>query len=182
MKKFMLLFILLTSSILFLTACSEKDSSQSNDDNSSLEVITPDFITNNNDDNDSSEVFATIYISDIESDSIVNKKVKVSELSYQAIFEELKNEKIIVSNATINSFDTYENEKNELIGVLNLSKEFYNFNLGSSYESLMLSSIAKTFIENFNLDKFKILIDDEEYESGHILMEKDEYFTKDSTQ
>ena len=45
---------------------------------------------------------------------------------------------------------------------------------------MMLNSIAKTYIENFDLDKFKILVEDEEYESGHILIEKDEYFTKDS--
>lgn len=180
MKKFILLFTISFCFIYLLTGCSDKESplEKENESSSSLEVITPDYITN--DDSESSEVFATIYVSDIESDSIVNKKVKINELTSQAIFEELKNEKIIVSDVSINSFETFENQENELVGVLNLSKEFYNFNLGSGYESLMLNSIAKTYIENFDLDKFKILVDNKEYESGHILMEKDEYFTKDS--
>ncbi|MGL5694707.1 MAG: GerMN domain-containing protein [Peptostreptococcaceae bacterium] len=180
MKKFMLLFASLFCFIILLTACSNKESSLENDKDtaSSLEVITPDYITGDN--NQDSEVLATIYVSDIESDSIVNKKVKINKLTSDAIFTELKNENIIVSNTSINSFETFENQEKELVGVLNLSKEFYNFNLGSGYESLMLNSIAKTYIENFNLDKFKILVDNEEYESGHILIEKDEYFTKDS--
>lgn len=171
---------MILSCMLIFLGCSSDSSKKDivNNDKSNLEVISPDYITSSND--DSSEVFASIYISDIESDSIVNKKVKVNEITSTSIFEELKNENIIVSDTNLNSFNTYKNQDEELIGVLNLSKEFYNSNLGSGFESMMLNSIAKTYMENFNLDKFKILIDDEEYESGHILIQKDEYFTKDS--
>ncbi len=179
MKKIVYSFtIILSCIILFIifTTGKYENINNKNEAKHKTEIITPDYITNNKLD----EVTATIYVSDIESGSIVDKTVKVKELTYEAIFEELKNEKIIVSDTTLNSFTTYENQENELVGVLNLSKEFYNFNLGSGFESMMLDSIAKTYIENFNLDKFKILIDDKEYESGHILFEENDYFTKDS--
>ncbi|SCH02813.1 MULTISPECIES: GerMN domain-containing protein [unclassified Romboutsia] len=186
MKKYTCSFILIFSCMLLFCACSkDKASTETTTTNdstenksSSLEVISPDYITSNNE--DSSEVFANIYVSDIDSDSIVNKKVKVNEISSESILEELKNEDVVTSNTSVKSFSTFEDQEDNLVGVLNLSKEFYNFNLGSGFESMMLNSVAKTYIENFNLDKFKILVDDEEYESGHILMDKDEYFTKDS--
>ena len=179
MKKIVSLFAIIFSCIiLFIVFNNNKYENINNEKESKhkTEIITPDYITNNEKD----EVTATIYVSDVESGSIVDKTVKVKELTYESIFEELKNEKIIVSDTTLNSFTTYTNQENELIGVLNLSKEFYNFNLGSGFESMMLDSIAKTYIENFNLDKFKILIDDKEYESGHILFEENDYFTKGS--
>ena len=44
----------------------------------------------------------------------------------------------------------------------------------------MLNSIAKTYIVNFELDKFKILIEGNEYESGHVSFRENEYFTLDS--
>lgn len=172
------LAIIFSCTIIFIAFGNDTFKDIINKENSKhkVEIITPDYITNNKKD----EISATIYVSDVESGSIVDKTVKVKDLTYESIFEELKNEKIIVSDTTLNSFTTYENSEKELIGVLNLSKEFYNFNLGSGFESMMLDSIAKTYIENFNLDKFKILIDDNEYESGHILFEENDYFTRDS--
>ena len=94
------------------------------------------------------------------------------------LFNELKNNNVITKNTNLISFDTYTKD-NQNIGVINFSKEFYDFNLGSYSELLMLNAIAKTYIVNYNLDKFKILIDGNEYESGHISFNKDEYFTLD---
>ncbi len=192
MKKYIYTFIMILSFMFTLCAYSSiKDTADNSSDtatstettsskgnSNTVEVITPDYITKESE--DSSEVFANIYVSDIDSDSIVNKKVKVNEISSESILEELKNEDVVTSNTSVKSFSTFEDQEDNVVGVLNLSKEFYNFNLGSSFESMMLNSVAKTYIENFNLDKFKILVDDEEYESGHILIDKDEYFTKDS--
>lgn len=178
MKKSIYFLIMLFSCMLLFSACSNTSSNENKDNGNSNEKIssTEDSTDNKNE----SDVVATIYVSDFNSDSIIDKKVKVKEITADTIFEELKNEDIIVSDTTLKDFTTYENQDEKLVGVLNVSKEFYNFNLGSGFESMMLDSIAKTYIENFNLDKFKILVNDEEYESGHILMEKDDYFTKDS--
>lgn len=145
---------------------------------SNLEIITPDYITNG--DKESTETFATIYVYDMDSDSISDKKVKVEKITSNCILEKLKSENIISSKTTVNNFDIFKDDKDEVVGILDLSKEFYDFNLGSGFESMMLDSIAKTYIENFDLDKFKILVNNEEYGSGHISIEKDEYFTKNS--
>ena len=169
---------MLFSCILLVSGCSSTSSDENKDNNNSKGEISSTNDSNNTDED--SNVTATIYVSDFESDSIVNKEVKLKEITANTIFDELKSEDIVVSDATIKDFTTYESQDNKTIGVLNLSKEFYNFNLGAGFESMMLNSIAKTYIENFDLDKFKILVEDEEYESGHILIEKDEYFTKDS--
>lgn len=178
MKKFIYFFMMLFSCILLISGCSNTSHDENKDkDKSKLEISSTD--DSNNTDEDSS-VTATIYVSDFESESIVDKEVKLKEVTANTIFDELKNEDIVVSDANVKDFTKYESPDNKTIGVLNLSEEFYNFNLGAGFESMMLNSIAKTYIENFDLDKFKILVEGEEYESGHILVEKDQYFTKDS--
>lgn len=136
-------------------------------------------LNQNSDSKKDTSIVATIYTSDVESENLINKEVSLKELTAESIFEELKNANVIVKNAKLNSFDTYKDDDDLSVGIANFSSEFYNFNLGSSYESLMLDSIAKTYIENFKLDKFKILVSGEEYESGHILFTKNDFFTKD---
>ena len=103
----------------------------------------------------------------------------LNELTPNSLFDVLKTSEIIPLETKLNSFNTYK-EDGLSIGVVDFSHEFYNFNLGSSGEILMLNSIAKAYMKNFHLDKFKILVDGEEYQSGHILYEKDDYFTLDS--
>ncbi len=39
----------------------------------------------------------------------------------------------------------------------------------------MLNSIANTFIENYELDKLKLLVNGENYESGHIIQGDEDY-------
>lgn len=159
MKKITILSTILLS--LFLVGCSS----------TSKDIET----TNTSD----GKVIATIYTSDFDTESLVDKKVNVNELTANSVFNELKNINVIPKDTKLKSFSTYS-KNNQTIGVIDFSEDFYSFNLGSSGEVLMLNSIAKTYIENFNLDKFKILVDGKEYESGHILFEKDDYFTLDS--
>ena len=125
------------------------------------------------------KVTATIYTSDSQVENLVDKKVNIKEVAADSLFNELKTHNVIPKDTKLNSFDKFI-DNNENIGIVNFSKEFYDFNLGSSGEVLMLNSIAKTYLENLNLDKFKILVDGEEYQSGHILYEKEDYFTLDS--
>lgn len=166
MKRFIFIFFIITTLSISLIGCSSTfDSDQSLSSSNSEKSL------NNN-------ILATIYTSDYSSESITNKEINLNELNANSLFDELKNQNVISKNTVLNSYDSYK-KNNKLIGIIDFSKEFYDFNLGSSGESLMLNSIAKTYIENFKLDKFKILIDGNEYESGHILFEKDDFFTKD---
>ena len=121
---------------------------------------------------------ATIYLPNIEDGCLDSQYLTINKLTPNILFNELKNNNIITKNTNLISFDTYTKD-NQNIGVINFSKEFYDFNLGSYGELLMLNSIAKTYIVNFNLDKFKILIDGNEYESGHVSFRENEYFTLD---
>ncbi|WP_158540617.1 GerMN domain-containing protein [Romboutsia weinsteinii] len=167
MKKFTFILLCFLCLSFFTVGCSDSSNlPQSEEDN------TPKS-------NSENSVVATIYTSDKNAENLVNKEVTLSEITANTIFEELKNVDIIVPDTKLNKFDKYEDADNQTVGIIDFSNEFYNFNLGSSYESIMLDSIAKTYIENFNLDKFKILVNGEEYQSGHILFDDDDYFTKD---
>ena len=122
---------------------------------------------------------AKIYIPNIEDECLTSQDLIINKLTPNVLFNELKNNNVITKNTNLISFDTYTKD-NQNIGVINFSKEFYTFNLGSYGELLMLNSIAKTYIVNFELDKFKILIEGNEYESGHVSFRENEYFTLDS--
>lgn len=68
-------------------------------------------------------------------------------------------------------------EEGERIGILDLSAVPES---GTAGERVILSSIANTFIENFELDKLKLLVNGENYSSGHILHEDDDYLVYES--
>lgn len=181
LKKNIVIFTFIIPFFIFSIGCSKgPNSTKESIPNETKEVSKVSSSSSNKDSTKPNNIIATIYTSDIESENLIDKKVTLKELTAEAIFEELKNCDVITKNTKLNEFKTSKNSKNECIGVINFSKEFYDFNLGSSFEVMMLDSIAKTYIENFNLDKLKILIDGEEYESGHILFEKDDYFMRES--
>jgi len=53
-------------------------------------------------------------------------------------------------------------------------------NAGTSLESMILSSITNTFGNYYQTQKVGITLDGKPYESGHVLMKQDEYFTVDT--
>jgi hypothetical protein len=125
------------------------------------------------------EVIATIYMSDEECLELIDKEVIVDGISADTILTQLKNLNVVSKETKINSFATLSSDDNNTIGIIDFSSDFYDFNLGSGFESMMLDSVARTYIENFNLSKLKILVDGDEYQSGHILFGEDDYFTID---
>lgn len=169
MKKLIFLFFIIATLFISLVGCSS-----TSDANQVIDTTKSENFSKNNEGN----VLATIYTSDSSAENIINKEIALKELSSDSLFNELKNQKVINENTALNNYKSYK-ENGQIIGVIDFSKEFYDSNLGSSGESLMLNSIAKTYIDNFKLDKFKILVNGNEYESGHILFEKDDFFTKD---
>lgn len=176
MKKILLLTLSSTLCLTFMIGCTKSSDSEE------INYITMDsFNENDKEYTDVDEgLTTTIYVSDENALGLIEKKVTVSSISAEDILEQLKTCQSIPSSTQINSFKTYKSDDNLTVGILDFSEDFYEFNLGSGFESMMLNSVAKTYIENFELDKFKILVDGSEYQSGHILFEENDYYTPKS--
>lgn len=91
----------------------------------------------------------------------------VEELTAQSLADKLAEYGILEEGTEVLSFDVAEG-----VGTLNLSQVPVN---GTTGELLILTSIGNTFIENFELDKLKLLVNGENYSSGHIQQTDDEY-------
>lgn len=180
MKNIIGIFTLLSLSIFLTTGCTK-----TNEDNTADGNKEPSYITMDDFDDDAESamseqeegLLATIYVTDIEAQNLIDKKVSVEAVTPEAIFEELKTAEVITKDTKLNSFKTHTSQEDLQVGVLDVSEDFYNFNLGSGYETMMLNSVAKTYIENFELDMLKLLVDGKDYQSGHIAFGEDDFFT-----
>lgn len=84
--------------------------------------------------------------------------------------------KVLSENVNINKIFMDE----EGILVIDFNKELITeMNAGSSYEEMILHSIANTFGQYYEADKIAITIEEKPYESGHILLQKGEYIKPD---
>lgn len=82
--------------------------------------------------------------------------------------------KVLSANAKIKSL--YLNKDNRVY--IDFSKELVTeMNAGSGYESMILQSIVNTFGEYYGVDKVYLTVEGSPYSSGHILMQKGEFFT-----
>ena len=80
--------------------------------------------------------------------------------------------KVFSKNTKINSL--YLGKDNMVY--IDLNKDFVTeMNAGSGYESMILQSIANTFGKYYNSEKVILTIDNNLYESGHIVMTKGQY-------
>lgn len=85
-------------------------------------------------------------------------------------------EAVLSENADILNAELTEDK------ILNLdfNKAFLEeMNAGSSYEEMILHSIANTLGEYYGAEKLSITIEGKAYESGHIFLEEGEYITPD---
>ena len=133
---------------------------------------------------------AFIYVPNSDSTKLVQERVDLESVMEQALVDCLVERGVLEEDTTVNSFDIEGGEKagpgmgvdaaesGERIGTLDLSKIPES---GTAGETMMLNSIANTFIENYELDKLKLLINGENYESGHTVQGDEDYleFTDD---
>ena len=71
-------------------------------------------------------------------------------------------------------------DKTTNAATIDLSSNFISdMNAGSTFENLLLKSIASTVGNYFQTNKVTITIEDRPYESGHFAFEKGEYLTVD---
>lgn len=115
-----------------------------------------------------------VYNYDLDNEKLIENRIDGKKETPEQVFESLQNLGVIPKDAKMNSFDITEADGVET-GVLDVSKEFVNSNLGSSAESLMLDAVAQTFIENFDIEQLQITVDGGDYESGHIVLGKGDY-------
>lgn len=109
----------------------------------------------------------SIYSSNEEATGLNQAMDAVDELSAQAIVDKLIEYGVLEEGTEVLKFDMAEG-----VGTLDLSKVPTS---GTAGESLMLAAIGNTFTENFELDRIKLLVNGENYSSGHIEQGDDDY-------
>ncbi|EGT4598078.1 GerMN domain-containing protein [Clostridioides difficile] len=117
---------------------------------------------------------ATIYSFDVDKTDLIENKVDLSKIDENTLFEELQKLKVVPESAKLNSFTTKDIDGVKT-GILDVSSDFTKSNLGSDAETLMLDSVARTYIKNMNVEQIKITVDGSNYESGHIVLEEGDY-------
>jgi len=94
---------------------------------------------------------------------------------YKAVGTE-KNSNILSANTKINSL--YLNDDGMVY--IDLSKEFVTeMNAGSEFEAMILQSVTNTFGDFYGETRVMLTVDDKTYESGHILLDENEYLKVD---
>ncbi len=101
----------------------------------------------------------------------------ITKIIIENAFKDLTNEKfgkVLSTNAKIKSL--YLNKDNKVY--IDFTKELISeMNAGSGYESMILQSITNTLGQYYGVDKVYLTVEGSEYSSGHILMNKGEFFT-----
>lgn len=117
---------------------------------------------------------ATLYYYDAEADKMKSEAIKAEKIDENLILEKLKSKKMLTSDVEINKID-----KKDKVAIIDFNSAFINRNLGSGVEGSVLKAVTQTFISGLKLDKLKITVDGKNYESGHIMIEDNHYFTKE---
>ncbi len=96
----------------------------------------------------------------------------------KTVFEDSELAKVLSSNATILGYNI-DDEKG--IVTVDFSEQLIKeMNAGSLLESMIIKSIVNTFGDYYQKNKVIITIEGKPYESGHILMKKNEYFNTET--
>lgn len=117
---------------------------------------------------------AIIYSFDVDKTDLIENKVDLSKIDENTLFEELQKLKVVPESAKLNSFTTKDIDGIKT-GILDVNSDFAKPNLGSDAETLMLDSVARTYIKNMNVEQIKLTVDGANYESGHIVLEDGDY-------
>lgn len=160
MKK---ITIILISLMLIFTGCTAKEEIP----NKNIQQVINLYYPNIDDEN--------YYYKTVELNAKTQDEVLPSIVTAYKENDVTGTERVLTENTNINSVKL---EKKILY--LDFNQEFLNdMNAGSSYEELILHSIANTFCEYYGAEKLAITVDNKPYESGHIELEKGEYITPD---
>jgi hypothetical protein len=127
----------------------------------------------------------TFYVTNSDAKLLrVNKEVtfktnSITRIVLQDVYKTVgteKNSNILSANTKINSL--YLNDDGMVY--IDLSKEFVTeMNAGSEFEAMILQSVTNTFGDFYGETRVMLTVDDKTYESGHILLDEDEYLKVD---
>lgn len=154
----------------------EEEDTSTNEDSKDKETSKNDTSSKgaeNTDTTKKEETNASVYTIDLDNGSLVKKDVALASVDANSLYSELIKQKIIPSSS-INSFEKKDVE-GSTVGLLDVSSSFMNSNLGSDAETLTLDAVAKTFKENLGVSKIKLTVDGKNYESGHTVLEENDY-------
>lgn len=123
---------------------------------------------------DKKSIMASIYSYDINKPELIKNTAEIKELQPQLLIDELIKLKIAPEGTIVNNFniETVDNLKTIY---LDLNSNFVNYGLGSSAEISTLDCLANTFLENYDCNRLKLTINGNEYESGHLSFEENQY-------
>ncbi len=127
----------------------------------------------------------TFYVTNVDAKLLrVNKEVtfktnSITRIVLQDVYKAVgteKNSNILSANTKINSL--YLNDDGMVY--IDLSKEFVTeMNAGSEFEAMILQSVTNTFGDFYGETRVMLTVDDKTYESGHILLDENEYLKVD---
>lgn len=127
----------------------------------------------------------TFYVTNVDAKLLrVNREVtfktnSITRIILQDVYKAVgteKNSNILSANTKINSL--YLNDDGMVY--IDLSKEFVTeMNAGSEFEAMILQSVTNTFGDFYGETRVMLTVDDKTYESGHILLDEDEYLKVD---
>lgn len=125
---------------------------------------------------------AFIYSGNSDATGLVRENLDVEVLDETVLVDLLIQKGVLAEGTTALSFEITGDVKagpgatdggsGERVGVLDLSAVPES---GTAGEMVFLASIANTFTENFELDKLKLLVNGENYTSGHTVHGDEDY-------
>ena len=174
MKKISL-FILGAMLALTLTACSgsgnESAAGTSGAANGAAAQTAPDGVV---EDAEPAQII-TVYHSNDDATGAVQT---LDGLDGDAITAEGLVDKLIEYGVLDEGTEVVDFTISDKVGTLDLSQ--VPSSLGTSGELIMLTCIGNTFVENFELDSLKLLVNGDNYSSGHLEQGDDDYLTYNS--
>lgn len=105
--------------------------------------------------------------------NITGKTISVDKIDANVILNALKQNNVLTSGVAINNINI-----NGRVGVIDFNEAFINRNLGSGSEAATLECVAKTYLNGLNLDKIRFTVNGAYYESGHIYIGENDYYTR----
>lgn len=111
----------------------------------------------------------SIYVPNDDATGLVKDLDSVDELTAQSLVDKMVELGILEEGTQVLKF-----EEKDGVGTLDLDRIPSS---GTAGETMMLTAIGNMFTENFELDKIRLLVNGENYSSGHIEFGDDDYLT-----
>lgn len=190
MRRFSI-FMIGVLALSMLTACSptKVDDSLRPETSFSPETNPPVVIDRTPDPNLPALEMMFVYRSNSDATELERVQVNEEEMNEQVLLDKLIEFGVLDEGTEILSFEVVGDipmgpgapagaSGGERIGTLDLSQ--VPTSLGTDAEIMMLGAVGNTFIENYELDKLKLLVNGANYESGHIVHGDDDYLEYDT--